>query len=193
MHQPFSVLPRSSASQCAQRRRLAGHTLALSCLYLRDPAHEGREPYFNNENSIPPRIYASPRVTSLCDALGHIYVQKHTHTRNYTYAQARVYTYIRAHTFAAYIRDRYEPKAGVSLICLMSRYCNDFAWDLRLFIYSSAVLADRTLITEASRYTNGIKVPAPGPRASLAPLLLVVVLAATSSSRRTAARISWTS
>lgn len=46
----------------------------------------------------------------------------------------------------------------------MSRYCNDFASDLRLFIYSPAVLADRTLITGASRYTNGIKVPAPAPR-----------------------------
>lgn len=45
----------------------------------------------------------------------------------------------------------------------MSRYCNDFASDLRLFIYSPAVLADRTLITGASRYTNGIKVPAPAP------------------------------
>jgi len=48
------------------------------------------------------------------------------------------------------------------LIRLMSRYCNDFASDLRLFIYSLAVLADRTLITGASRYTNGIKVSAPG-------------------------------
>lgn len=54
----------------------------------------------------------------------------------------------RTHTLAA--RERYEPKAGVSLICLMSRYCNDFASDLRLFIYSPAVLADRTLITGAS-------------------------------------------
>lgn len=64
-------------------------------------------------------------------------------------------------------RDRCEPRAGVSLICLMSRYCNDFASDLRLFIYSPAVLADRTLITGASRYTNGIKVPAPAPSSTL--------------------------
>lgn len=59
------------------------------------------------------------------------YKLQHTHTRA---------------LFAA--RDRYEPKAGVcSLICLMSRYYNDFASDLRLFIYSPAVLADRSLIT----------------------------------------------
>jgi hypothetical protein len=72
---------------------------------------------------------------------------------------------LRAHAMRArqHTRDRCKPRAGVSLICLMSRYCNDFASDLRLFIYSPAVLADRTLITGASRYTNGIKVPAPAP------------------------------
>jgi len=55
---------------------------------------------------------------------------------------------------------RARARAGVSLIRLMSRYYND----LRLFIYSSAVLADRTLITGASRYANGIKVPRPPRR-----------------------------
>lgn len=59
--------------------------------------------------------------------------------------RGRAHTRARAHLRSPH--DRYEPKAGVSLICLMSRYCNDFASDLRLFIYSPAVLADRTLIT----------------------------------------------
>lgn len=94
------------------------------------------EPYFNNENSIPAYTRTPPRCK------------------------------LRAHEMRAWqhTRDRYKPRAGVSLICLMSRYCNDFASDLRLFIYSPAVLADRTLITGASRYTNGIKVPASAPR-----------------------------
>lgn len=95
---------------------------------------------------------------------------------------------LRAHAMRGWqhTRDRYKPRAGVSLICLMSRYCNDFASDLRLFIYSPAVLADRTLITGASRYTNGIKVPAPAHRTQPFPLPRL---------RRgeAAARISWTS
>lgn len=77
-----------------------------------------------------------------------------------THMYARLHD-TRASTHTSAACERYDqPKAGVSLICLMSRYCNDFASDLRLFIYSPAVLADRTLITGASRYTNGIKVPA---------------------------------
>jgi len=99
---------------------------------FRDSLGRG-EPYFNNENSIP----------------------AHTHT------PVRCKLRARAMRARQHRRDRYKPRAGVSLICLMSRYCNDFASDLRLFIYSPAVLADRTLITGASRYTNGIKVPAP--------------------------------
>lgn len=59
---------------------------------------------------------------------------------------AAIRAFIHKHTYTFAAGDRYEPKAGVcSLICLMSRYCNDFASDLRLFIYSPAVLADRRL------------------------------------------------
>lgn len=69
----------------------------------------------------------------------------------------------------------------------MSRYCNDFASDLRLFIYSPAVLADRKLITGASRYTNGIKVPAPAHTQcalNLSPLLSFLSLSFSSSPPR---------
>lgn len=126
----LNILSRINIARGLQHRRRidrATDRYILTKFYSLD---RREEPYFNNENSI----------------------SRHARIHlDVSYKLTRGLTYIYTHTYTLAARDRYEPKTGVcSLICLMSRYCNDFASDLRLFIYSPAVLADRRLITGAS-------------------------------------------